>query len=230
MPRPTASSRRAGRTKGRSSGHAITRRAQVVWASLVLSMTIVGGGLFILDRGPVAAAEGLTPLMATSSTESIESIFSSVRKLDRSRWQAIVIHDSGSPVGTQASLDAQARANNLNGLGYHFVVGNGNGFDNGQLHVGRRWLEQTPGAHAAGAKADWFNRHSIGICLVGDGNRSQFTAAQMRRLVQLVDALQREFKIPADQVYLHRQIAPTDDPGRLFSEATLRAQLPQVVR
>jgi N-acetyl-anhydromuramyl-L-alanine amidase AmpD len=110
-------------------------------------------------------------------------------------------------------------------LGYHFVIGNGNGMDDGQLAVGRRWLDQLPGAHAAGASADWYNRHSIGICLVGDGNRNAFTPAQVRRLVQLVDALCHEFKIPPNKVLLHSQICNTDDPGRLFPEAVLTAQL-----
>jgi N-acetyl-anhydromuramyl-L-alanine amidase AmpD len=181
-----------------------------------------------MERGlPTAAADGLTltPLMATSAPDTVEVIFNTPKPLDNARWQSIVIHDSGSPVGNPASLDAQARANNLRGLGYHFVIGNGNGMDDGQLAVGSRWLNQMPGAHAAGPKADWYNRHSIGICLIGDGNRNRFTPAQMRRLVQLVDALCREFKIPPDKVVLHSQICSTDDPGSLFSEATLRAQL-----
>ena len=207
----------------------MSRRARVVWGALVASMTVVGGGLLLLDKGPVASAEGLslTPLMSTTSGESIEAIFAKPRVLDRARWQAIVIHDSGSPMGTPASLDAAARAANLRGMGYHFVIGNGNGLSDGQLHVGGRWLDQAAGAHAAGNRADWFNRYSIGVCLVGDGNRGQFTAAQMRELVQLTDALCREFKIPANRVYLHSQIAPVDDPGRMFPEALLRSQLPK---
>lgn len=213
-----------------SSSRGVSRRAQVVWAVLVMSMTIVGGGLFLLDRRPVAGGEGLTLLMSTTSTLPAESVFATKAPLNKSAWQAIVIHDSGLPMGNQASLDAAARANNLKGLGYHFVIGNGNGMGDGELLLGSRWLNQAAGAHAAGSNAEWFNRHSIGICLVGDGNRNRFTPAQMRTLVRLVDALQREFKLPAERVYLHSQIAPTDDPGRLFPEATLRSQLPRVVR
>jgi hypothetical protein len=207
----------------------VSRRAQVVWASLVLSMTVVGGGLFLIDRGPVAAAEGLslTPLMATSGVSTVEGVLNTRVPLDYDRWQAIVVHDSGSPYGTEASLDAQARANNLKGLGYHFVIGNGNGLDDGEILVGGRWRNQVPGAHAAGNRADWFNRHSIGICLVGDGNRSRPTQKQMQSLALLADTLCREFKITNDRVYLHSQIAPTDDPGRLFPEAAFRARLPR---
>jgi N-acetyl-anhydromuramyl-L-alanine amidase AmpD len=48
---------------------------------------------------------------------------------------------------------------------------------------------------------------------------------QMRRLVQLVSALSEQLGIPADKVYLHSDLAQTDDPGRLFPEAAFREQL-----
>src|SRR5947207_7912577 len=146
--------RRSNKSGTRNQG--VSRRAQVVWASLMIAMTLVGGGLFLMDRGlPTASADGLTltPLMATSAPDTVEVVFNTPEPLDKGRWQCIVIHDSGSPVGSPASLDALARANNLRGLGYHFVIGNGNGMDDGQLAVGRRWLDQIAGAHVAGANA-----------------------------------------------------------------------------
>jgi hypothetical protein len=215
--------------RSRKSNGGVSRRAQTVWASLLISMTVVGGGLFLMERGPVAAAEGmtLTPLMATSGVESLEGIFATRSKIKPQQWQAVVIHDSGTPHGNQASLDALARANNLKGLGYQFVIGNGNGMEDGEILVSHRWRDQLPGAHAAGAQADWFNRHSIGVCLVGDGNRTRPTRAQMESLVRLTNSLCRELSIPGNRVYLHSEIAPTDDPGRLFPAATLRSQLPR---
>jgi len=205
----------------------VSRRAQAVWASLIGSMTLVGGLLFFLDGAPISRSEGftLTPLLATTGPDTVEAVFNTRAPLDTARWQAIVIHDSGSPAGTPTTLDAQARAMNLQGLGYHFVIGNGKGIDDGELHIGNRWLKQVPGAHAAGQNADWFNRQAIGICLIGDGDRQRFTGAQLRRLVHLVDALSREFNIPSDRVYLHSQIATTASPGKFFPEAALREQL-----
>jgi hypothetical protein len=182
-----------------------------------------------MERAPVAAADGVTlmPLMATSGVDSLEGIFATRGPMNPGNWQAIVIHDSGTPHGNLASLDAAARAANLKGLGYQFVIGNGNGMDDGEILVGNRWRDQVPGAHAAGAQADWFNRHSIGICVVGDGNRSRPTRAQMESLVRLTTALNRELGIPSNRVYLHSEIAPTDDPGRLFPAASFRSQLPR---
>jgi N-acetyl-anhydromuramyl-L-alanine amidase AmpD len=200
-----------------------------VLVSLVAAMTIVGGGLTLLDRGPVASPQGLAlpPLLATAGQGGIESIFSTRKPLDTQRWQAIVIHDTGTMAATPASLEAQAVDAGLNGLGYHFVIGNGNGLDDGEIHVGGRWLRQAPGAHAVGPDHEFYNRHSIGISLVGDGERRPFTPAQMQRLVQLVETLQDELKISGDRVMLHSQIAQTPSPGKLFPEAIFRQLLSQ---
>ncbi len=213
----------------KSTQHAAagTTRARLVLVSLVAAMTVVGGGLTLLDRGPVASPQGLSlpPLLATAGAGGIESIFSTRTPLDKARWKAIVIHDTGALAATPASLESQAIELGLNGLGYHFVIGNGNGLDDGELHVGGRWLRQAAGAHAVGPDHEFYNRHSIGISLVGDGERRPFTQAQLQRLTQLVDALRAEFGIPADKVYLHSQIAQTPSPGKLFPEALFRQSL-----
>lgn len=213
----------------KSTQHAAagTTRARLLLVSLVAAMTVVGGGLTLLDRGPVASPQGLSlpPLLATAGAGGIESIFSTRTPLDKARWKAIVIHDTGALAATPASLESQAIELGLNGLGYHFVIGNGNGLDDGELHVGGRWLRQAAGAHAVGPDHEFYNRHSIGISLVGDGERRPFTQAQLQRLTQLVDALRAEFGIPADKVYLHSQIAQTPSPGKLFPEALFRQSL-----
>ncbi len=202
-------------------------RAQKVWMSLVASMTVVGGVLLALDRSPAPGAGGLAlpPLMSVSGPDSLETVLNTRAPLDKSRWTSIVIHSSGSPVGSPASLDEQARANGLKGVGYDFIIGNGAGLSDGQIHVTNRWMQQTNGAHAAGPKADDFNRHGIGICLIGDGDRQAFSRAQMERLIRLVDLLCKELDIPAERVYLHSDVAQVSSPGRLFPASSLRTQL-----
>lgn len=219
-------SKAAGKASGRSGAkHPVSKRTLTVWTSLLGAMTVVGGGLFLLNGGPGSTGQGLSipPLMALAGPSTVEVVFNTTEPIQAGRWQAIVIHDSGSPVGTPASMDAQARAMNLKGLGYHFVLGNGNGLDDGEIHMGDRWMRQGPGAHAAGKDADWFNLNAVGICLVGDGDRQKPTASQMQRLAQLTAALARELNIPADRIYLHSDIAQTTSPGRLFPEQEFRA-------
>jgi N-acetyl-anhydromuramyl-L-alanine amidase AmpD len=140
------------------------------------------------------------------------------------RWQAIVIHHSGSPAGDAEMLNRLHIEHGLDGLGYHFVIGNGSGMGDGAIHVGYRWNRQLAGAHALGESADWFNRHAIAICLVGNGESRPFTDLQMESLIRLIDELAWRYSIPASQVVLHRQIAKVRSPGQYFNEAALRAR------
>ncbi len=203
------------------------RRPQVVWLSLLVSMTAVGALLLALDGRPAPQVSGLA-LAAPSrspSGSSIEAIFATRAAVEQNQWRRIVIHHSGAAHGSPAGIAADHEARNLKGLGYHFVIGNGSGSGDGELYVGFRWLDQLPGAHSAGPDSTWNNTHAIGICLIGDGDRRPFTAAQMRRLLELVDALSRELAIPASEVRLHSEIATTTSPGRLFPETELRQRL-----
>lgn len=190
-------------------------------------MSLSGGLLWLVDGGPAPRLDGLAlaPLAATEGPASLEVVFDTRQPIQNGRWQSIVIHHSGSMVGTPESIEAQHRARNATGLGHHFLIGNGSGIRDGELHVGYRWLDQLPGAHAGGPDGDWFNRNSISICLIGDGERRDFTDAQFRRLVDLVADVQRHCGIPDDRVYLYREIAATSAPGRHFPAAEFRESL-----
>jgi N-acetyl-anhydromuramyl-L-alanine amidase AmpD len=199
----------------------------LVWVSFAVSMTLVGAMLGVLGSGGRVGIEGLTlpPMASISGGSSLESILHNEKPLDRQRWRAIVIHHSGAPFGSAASLTAQAHRADLSGLGYHFLIGNGSGMGDGDIHVGYRWLDQLPGAHAVGTQAEEYNQHAIGICLIGDGNRRPFSDLQIQRLAELVAALARELDIPADRILLQSDIAETASPGRYFPEASFREYL-----
>jgi hypothetical protein len=202
-------------------------RSGVVWGAFGASMLSGGALLASLDAGPspLTGGRALAPMLAADAPTSIESIFTAPDSVDRDRWTSIVIHHSGKPYGTPSSIAAEHKGRNLAGLGYHFVIGNGRGIADGELHVGYRWLDQLPGAHVAGAQQTEYNERSIGVCLVGDGEQGPFTDAQVARLSQLVTTLCRELGLPSDQVLLHRDLAETADPGRFFPEAAVRERL-----
>ncbi len=155
----------------------------------------------------------------------------STPSLDKARWKAIVIHHSGSPGGSPESLDRLHRSWGYASLGYHFVIGNGIDFGDGAIASGPRWLQQAPGAHVAERAgnatpdAAWFNEHAIGICLIGNGERRNFTDAQISRLADLVSELQRELEIPDSQIFLHSDLANVASPGRCFPVAAFESSL-----
>jgi N-acetyl-anhydromuramyl-L-alanine amidase AmpD len=205
----------------------LSRRAKIVWLALLGAMTGVGGLLLAADGRPAPRVDGLAvpPLMASGMPSSIETVLRTRKPAEKNRWQAIVIHHTAQPFGSPASISDEHEKLGFRGLGHHFVIGNGAGMDDGELHVGFRWLDQLPGAHAGGERGDWYNQHAISICLVGNGDRKAFTKAQLARLDQLITLLRREFNLPADRVVLHSQIAPTSDPGVLFPATWLRQRL-----
>jgi hypothetical protein len=219
---------KAQRRRGKArKARPVSSRSKMVWSALALSMSSVGGLLWMLQGSPGVRMQGLSlpPLVAASGPSSTEQLFRTRQDIAANRWQAIVIHHSGSVAGNSATIEAQHRGLGLDGLGYHFVIGNGSGCGNGDVEVGYRWLDQLPGAHVGGEHAEWFNRYAIGICLIGDGRRRPFTEQQTRCLVQIVSALSERLQIPPDRIYLHSDLAPTDSPGRMFSEAAFREQL-----
>lgn len=222
-------SKTKARTASKSGSRQISRRAKGVWLALTAAMTGVGGLLLLVDGRPASRGDGiaLPPLVSTGTPTSTESVIDTRKgkPLDRARWKSIVIHHSGSVSGSPSSIEQEHLAQRFKGLGHHFVIGNGRGMEDGEIHVGYRWLDQLPGAHAGGAQGAWYNNHAISICLVGDGDRRGFTKAQLMRLEQLVSALCAELKIQPEQVVLHSAIAQTNDPGRLFPEAWLRDEL-----
>lgn len=135
----------------------------------------------------------------------------------RRQWKYIVIHHSATTAGSEAAFDRGHKENGWKGVGYDFVVGNGNGSGDGLVEVTFRWEQQITGAHAA-SQGNAYNSEGIGICLVGNLERDYPTAKQMEALVGLVNYLQERCRIPTRNVFGHRHVpgANTACPGRNF--------------
>ncbi len=147
------------------------------------------------------------------------AVAGAVRVPLKRRWRYIVIHHSGTPSGNAAAFDRHHRVNRgWDGLGYHFVIGNGKGSADGGVEVGYRWSKQLTGAHAGRApdNSNLMNETGIGICLVGNFDITRPTANQMAMLRSLVAYLRGYCGIPAEHVLLHRDIRGTRCPGKNF--------------
>lgn len=197
----------------------------MVWASLVLSMSLVGGGLAMLvDGSSTPTGMTLSPMVAVVGG-GMETVFRTNEPIAPGRWDSIVIYHSASPYGTPTSLESRQRELTRQGMGFHFLVGNGAGMGDGDIHVGYRWMDQSEGLHALGQADGVDPRNAVGICLIGDGNRRPFTRMQVQRLAQLVGSLARELGIDPSRVYLQSDLAETGSPGRYFPEAQFRELL-----
>ncbi len=142
------------------------------------------------------------------------------------RWQWIVIHHSATLSGNASIFDAyHLREKDMeHGLGYHFVIGNGSGSEDGLVEIGRRWREQLDGGHTAGkdpASGKPWNQIAIGICLVGDFEHFMPTAKQIASLKALLCDLMAALPIDEQHVKGHNEFRNTDCPGRYLPVADI---------
>ncbi len=177
----------------------------------------------------------LVPLAVTTPERTRESVYRNIPRdwlppsaLEK-RWIAIVIHHSGTENGNAAIFDKRHREeNHWEGVGYDFVIGNGTDSGDGRVEVTFRWRKQIAGAHCGGTPGNWANKDAVGICLVGNFNRTVPTARQMQSLVKLTRFLQKRYRISKSRIYNHNTTPGarvTDCAGKRFSIAKLKSML-----
>ncbi|MBC8482028.1 MAG: N-acetylmuramoyl-L-alanine amidase [Planctomycetes bacterium] len=144
-------------------------------------------------------------------------------------WTAIVIHHSATASGNATMFDKWHRENNhWDGVGYDFVVANGSDSGDGEVEVTFRWKQQRVGAHCGGTPGNWANEKGIGICLVGDFNKTQPSQRQMQSLLRLVRFLKGRYHIGLDRIYGHGTTPGarvTDCPGKNFPMSSFKSKL-----
>ena len=201
-------------------------RTRVVWLVFAVSMTVFG---MIFLSGEWAGTPQMvrvapySDVEANTAASSISGIAPRSARMESKRWDSIVVHHSGHPLDDHESIARRHRQSfGFSELGYHFVIGNGSkGLGDGEAFVSVRWDQQLDGAHVPGANDPVHrilatNQHSIGICLVGNGNVRRFTPAQIERLLAVIVRLQRDFDISDDRVLLASDVSQVTSPGRVF--------------
>jgi hypothetical protein len=145
-------------------------------------------------------------------------------------WQFIVIHHSGSESGSVSAIHEEHRqrkdssGNSWLGIGYHFVIGNGHGMKDGAVEATFRWNDQLHGAHSGDGQ---FNARGIGICLIGNFEKTAPTDAQLQSIRKLVKALAIRHRIPRSRLMGHASVKATACPGKHFPLKELRTVIPE---
>jgi len=144
-----------------------------------------------------------------------------INNLSEQRWKHIILHHSGTPTGSGKIFDYYHRRVRRmeNGLAYHFVIGNGSESGDGQIEVSERWRRQIQGGHV---RSEVYNQNSIGICLVGDFQRSRPTKHQIKSVISLVDHLKNGLLAKRPDLLLHRDVQETLCPGKYFPEREIQ--------
>jgi hypothetical protein len=194
-----------------------SKRKVVVLTSLVALLSLASALLLALEPPPLSV-EGYNSLSAADRGPFLDEIFKTAVPARPEQWKFIYIHHSATPAG-----DARTLARAGSGLCDHFIIGNGDGCQDGEIQVGPRWNHQQ--APVAPLGVDHIEPTCISICLVGDFDHSMPTPVQLRRLTQLVTTLQSQFRLGADKVILLSDTPSASSVGRYFPVTAFRDQI-----
>ena len=148
----------------------------------------------------------------------------SVQSKEEDRWTHIVIHHSGSPVDTLKSMNEYHLEKGWDGIGYHFIIGNGIKTIDGNVEETFRYRQLKDGAHALTPDL-FYNKNAIGICLIGDFNINSPTDKQISSLKNLLLTLKNKYGIMNKNILIHKEVKATECPGVNFPIEKMRSWL-----
>jgi hypothetical protein len=210
--------RSAASDSSRASEQVTPKRKFIVFVSLIGALTLTSALLLALAPDSLRPDAAQKSLFASSDPQSFERVFDTTSPIRSGRWRYVFIHHSRTPAG-----DAVTLADSPHGIPDHFVIGNGDGCQDGEIQITRRWLEQDVPGTIPGLPPTQPN--FISICLVGDFDTMHPTANQSQRLAALVSTLQRKLNIPAANVALVSKGEGIAGIGRNFPVKAFRGQL-----
>ena len=193
------------------------QRKIVVFSTLLGVLSLTSALLMALEPAPITP-DAASSLFAVDEPRSMDAIFETAAPVPANRWKYIYIHHSRTPAGNALTL-----GQNTNGVGDHFVIGNGDGCMEGEIQISQRWNQQLSAMPPAGANT--IDPACISICVVGDFDSTVPTRTQVRRLTQLVNALQGQLHIDSSKVLLMQEPKSAAGIGRYFPTAAFRGQL-----
>lgn len=176
------------------------------------------------------APRAIPKITAPPRAANVPAAWVPLSSAQRRQWSWIVIHHSATPTGGVAAFDKVHRAKGWDGVGYHFVIGNGTDTADGQIEVSPRWPVQKHGAHAK-TPDNQYNDHGIGICLVGNFDETRPTIRQLAALDKLVAYLADTHRIQQTHIVGHKMTGKqTDCPGTYMDIARIRNDVSRLRR
>lgn len=184
--------------------------------ALIAVCALVGVLVWVVSRPQVPHSEPLTwSAIAPPPATAIHP------------WRFIVLHHSASRGGDAQVIDRDHQTQNgWDGIGYHFVIGNGVDMPIGRIEATFRWRQQSNGAHAGALPLQKpFNSDGVGVCLIGNYEREALDPFAERRLVELcAQLIDRIPTLSVGRIIGHRDVPgkSTACPGRGIDLERLR--------
>jgi hypothetical protein len=171
------------------------RVAKVLFV-LFISMTACAAVLLAINGKPPSA--GPFCLSTYYRLDPVEDAVWSQATQSTSRWNCIEIYFSRTKAGNIEQLASLAGYTSSDQIDCHFVICNGLGGTDGEILSTKKWQRQW----SVIPSRDWYGTpQTLRICVVGDGEETPASNAQIRRVEALVEKLSRRFRIEAESVY-----------------------------
>lgn len=175
-------------------------------SALIIAMFVGAAILMMVAPAPIKPTPAPVAAMSDQKDSPGRVIHDTQTRLQPLKWRNLVIHSSAAEPGIMPRC--------------HFVVYPPD--QNGRSLVVSTdlWKRQVEGNHVNVSGYD-FNAISVGICVVGDFTAAPPGRAQFVSLVGLIRALQYEFGVTGDHVYLHSDLVRNSrSPGAAFADIT----------
>jgi hypothetical protein len=198
-----------------------SQRKVIVFSTLLGVLSLTSALLMALAPAPLAP-DAATSLFAVDEPRSMDAVFETRQAVPAGRWKYVFIHHSRTASGNAFTLGQGAGAA---GVGDHFVIGNGDGAVDGEIQITQRWNHQQAALPPAGTTVQNGWSDCISICVIGDFDRTIPTPTQLRRLSQLVGALQGQLHIGRESILLLDNPGSAGAIGRYFPRSAFRGQL-----
>ncbi|MDB5295918.1 MAG: N-acetylmuramoyl-L-alanine amidase [Phycisphaerales bacterium] len=215
------SAMRLAASKPAVAGTSRSRRV-AVFGGLVGVMTVTGALLVALRPAPLSAEAGRA-LMAVdgSASPQADTLFDTRVPVRTGRWRYVYVHHAGQP-GVRSDGSGRAEAD-ASASADHFVIGSGDGAEDGAIQIGSRWEAQQPAGRPTGL--DRVDPDCVSIRVAGDLDRSSPSPRQMEQLNRLVAALQDRLKVNRGRVWVVEAPNSPAGCGRYFPRDAFRDAL-----
>ncbi len=165
-------------------------RNVTVLFSLIASMTVGALVLMALDNPrPITGAYSLSSYLRL---DPAENMVKNTLTVSPGYWDRVEVYYSRTDGGNADELALLTDLANGTKAQFHFVIGNGNGAEDGAIEAGEYWKFQRLCSGRNGV---------VRVCVISDGRSESVTNCQINRTNALVETLIRTFGISSRNIH-----------------------------
>lgn len=176
----------------------MSNQPRVAKVLVVLLISMTTGAVVLMALGNHPPSAGTFTLSTYYRLDPIKQATDSRVTQTPGRWERVEVFYSGTKAGNieqLASLSGLASSDDIN---FHFIICNGLGGNDGQIHATEKWQNQW----SVIPDHSWYgSSRTIRVCVVADAKSVRPTDSQIKRTEALVDALSHKFSVSPAKIF-----------------------------